>query len=158
MNTVKRFLDVLYGPKGGGSTERPRRVLEFASLLDDSESRTFWAVVVETWSTFDLIPHAEFEAEFKRFGGSAPGIIGEKPLRLYRGQSAAAPVGLSWTSCFDTATRFACGHRGLINMNPVILKIITDPKIVAFECNDRGESEFVMLTRPTAFACVEVAS
>lgn len=145
------FLQWLCGPEGGGSTKRPWHVLEFAKSLDNSEGSIFWRIVTEEWSGFDLIPHAEFEKQFTRFSSTAPGIGGSEPLRLFRGQDAADPVGLSWTSSHAVAKTFAQGHRGILNKEPVLLKFVAHASEVAFKCDDRDEYEYVLLSRPALF-------
>jgi len=112
---------------------------------------TFWAILKEEWSGLDLIPHAEFEAQFSRFADTAPGLENMTPARLYRGQDSGAPIGLSWTASVSVAESFARGHRGIANKDPVILETIADPKQIAFECSDRDENEYVLLSRPTSY-------
>ena len=142
-----RFCESLLRP-GVGSTDRPALVLAFAEGLADAEGATFWAVMKEEWGSFDLIPHEAFEVQFTRFADTAPGSTALDGIRLFRGQDGDAPAGLSWTSCATTAAGFARGHRGLWNKDPVILECYVSPSLVAFECHDRNESEYVLLNRP----------
>jgi hypothetical protein len=157
MRNANQFLKWLYGPEGGGSHIRPQHVLRFVTDIPNEAGETFWQVITETWSDFDLIPHAEFEIQFARFSATAPGVGDSQRLCLFRGQDAGAPIGLSWTSCAEVAARFAHGHRGMFNKEPVILKILAEPRDIAFTCDDREESEFVLLSRPALYQVVGAA-
>ena len=104
------FLNHLFGPEGGGSAQRPWLVLDWCAALGDGDGPAFWQVILRAWSTFDLIPHGDFAAQFARFASTAP----PKPdmperMTVYRGQDDSAPLGLSWTLSWDVAEGFARG-------------------------------------------------
>jgi hypothetical protein len=140
------FLDVLFGPEGGGSVQRPWKVLAWA---ETASGPAFWAVTRRAWSTFDRIPHPDFAAMFARFAEHAP----PKPrlperVTIYRGQSATAPKGLSWTLDRSVAEGFARGHRNVRVPDPVVLEMEVTLAQVAFFTNDRKEREVVLMGIP----------
>ena len=97
MRQAKEFLDWLYGPEGGESAARPHLVLEWVKRhLGDGDGPLFWEVVTKSWSSFDLIPHEDFERLFARFADSAPKCELTR-MTVFRGQNAGASNGLSWT-------------------------------------------------------------
>lgn len=148
MRQAEEFLDWLYGPEGGGSDARPHLVLEWVERhLGDDDGPLFWEVVTKSWSSFDLIPHEDFEGLFARFVDSAPKC---EPTRMtvFRGQNAGAPLGLSWTLDRKVAEEFARGHRGIRNRHPVVLERVVTRDQVAFVCDDREEKEIVLLAVP----------
>jgi hypothetical protein len=154
----QEFIRWLYGPEGGSSAERAQHVLRWAQSLSSDSGAEFWTVLVDAWSSLDLIPHDDFSAQFLRFSGSAPDYNLDENVQLYRGQDWSAPLGLSWTTCLDTAARFAQGHRGIQNPNPMIFSLMVFPKKVAFKCDDRGEQEHVLFSVPSHRECLVVRS
>lgn len=144
---ARTFLKTLRGPEGGGSEHRPWKVLEWANTCS---GKAFWAVVLREWTTFDRIPHAEFAAMFTKFADHAP----PKPdlperVTVYRGQSASAPKGLSWTLDRAQAEAFARGRRRLHDpATRVVLELEVTPAQVAFYTNARKEREVVLLAIP----------
>lgn len=142
------FLDHLFGPQGGNSTSRAHKVVAWARSLGDVDGKAFWEVMVEAWLTFDLIPHKEFVRLFKRFATSAPSVDLPESMTVYRGQSADAPKGLSWTLNRAVAESFARGHRGILNRNPVVLELEVTRDQVAMFINDRDEDEVVLKSIP----------
>ena len=144
---ARAFLKVLRGPEGGGSEQRPWKVLAWA---ETASGRAFWAVVLREWSTFDRIPHAEFAAMFTKFADHAP----PKPdlperMTVFRGQSASAPKGLSWTLDRAQAAAFARGRRRLHDpATRVVLELEVTRDQVAFYTNARKEREVVLLAIP----------
>ena len=143
---ARTFLTTLRGPEGGGSAERPWKVLEWANTCS---GKAFWAVVLREWSTFDRIPHVEFATMFTKFADHAPPKP-DLPVRMtvYRGQSASAPKGLSWTRDRSVAEGFAHGHRNIRVPDPVVLEMEVTPAQVAFYTNARKEREVVLLSIP----------
>ena len=123
------FLNHLFGPKGGGSAERPWLVLDWCAALGEGDGPAFWQVILRAWTTFDRIPH-------------------EEPVTVYRGQDDSAPLGLSWTLSWDVAQDFARGHRNIFNPDPVVLALDVWSSEVAFYTNDREEQEVVLLAIP----------
>jgi hypothetical protein len=120
--------------------------LEWANTCS---GKAFWAVVLREWTTFDRIPHVEFAAMFAKFADHAP----PKPdlperMTVYRGQSASAPKGLSWTRNKSVAEGFARGHRNIRVPDPVVLQMKVTPAQVAFYTNARKEREVVLLAIP----------
>ncbi len=143
------FLNHLFGPEGGGSTQRPWVVLDWCATLADGDGTAFWQVILEAWTSFDSIPHAEFEAQFARFASAAPPKPGpQKRVTVYRGQERSAPMGLSWTLSWDVAEGFARGHRHLFNPDPVVLALDVLRSEAAYFANDREEQEVVLLSIP----------
>lgn len=144
---ARDFLETLRGPEGGGSAERPWKVLEWA---ENATGRAFWAVILREWTGFDRIPHPEFAAKFARFADHAPPKT-KLPDRMtvYRGQSASAPKGLSWTLDRKVAEGFARGHRNIRVPDPVVLEMEVTPDLVAFYTNARKEREVVLLAIPS---------
>jgi hypothetical protein len=153
MMNPEDFIDWLFGPQGGGSEKRPWRVLEWARALSNDEGPAFWGVIRGSWAMFDLIPHAEFAAQFFRYSDTAPGGSLTEPTRLYRGQDTSAPLGLSWTTNLQSASGFARGHRGFYNPSPVIFSHIARPGEVAFTCEEREEKEHVLFSIPSRHDC-----
>jgi hypothetical protein len=149
MNDADEFLKWLYGPEGGGSHIRPQHVLRFVTDIPNEAGETFWQVITETWPDFDLIPHPAFEEQFRRFRLTAPGSCAKQPCLLYRGQDVSAPLGLSWTRDRAVAEGFAKGHRGILNANPVVFSYQPSPSEIAFVCDERDESEVVLLEIPS---------
>lgn len=148
MTKAEQFLDWLNGPGGGGSTERPHHVVDFAQSLDDDEGDVFWKVIMDAWSGFDLIPHEEFQFFFEHFDPDHPPRGAPRFLTVYRGQDLDEPVGLSWTTDRAVAESFARGHRGIRHENPVVIEAKVHTCMVAFTCDDRGESEVVLNADP----------
>ncbi len=144
---ARAFLDVLFGPEGGGSVQRPWKVLAWA---ETASGRAFWSVTVRAWTTFDRIPHPEFAAVFARFAEHAPPKqrLPER-VTVYRGQSASAPMGLSWTRDRRVAEGFARGHRNIRVPDPVVLEMEVTPAQVAFCTNARKEREVVLMAVPS---------
>ena len=138
MMNPEDFIDWLFGPQGGGSEKRPWHVLEWARALSNDEGPAFWGVIRGSWAMFDLIPHAEFAAQFFRFSDTAPGGSLTEPTRLYRGQDTSAPLGLSWTTNLQSASGFARGHRGFYNPSPVIFSSIARPGEVCLHLRRTG--------------------
>ena len=69
-------------------------------------------------------------------------------MTVYRGQSADASPGLSWTLDRKVAERFARGHRGMKLPNPVVLEITVSRDDVALFITDRDEAEVVLFEAP----------
>ena len=143
------FLKALFGPYGGGSDSRPQKVVEWGFHLDDHHGQVFWDVVTEAWSSFDRIPHRDFEVLFKRFGQSAP-TVADLPawFTVYRGQNSVEPNGLSWTRNEKVAEDFARGHRSISYAAPTIIEMEIERKVIAFVCSDRDEDEVVLRCIP----------
>lgn len=172
------FREYLYGRAGGGSHERPWKVLEWAmslDTLDADDCAAFWNVVTEAWPSFDAIPHEHFEEMFGLFMTAPPPAPREQPfdnayhkrllkrikiqpfpgyetVTVYRGQDAAQLIGLSWSLDLEVAKGFASGFR-YRNRNPVLLETQISVNDVAFICNDRGEQEVVLLNMPKSSVC-----
>ena len=144
---ARAFLTTLRGPEGGGSAERPWRVLEWANTCS---GKAFWAVILREWPMFDRIPHAEFAAAFAKFADHAP----PKPklphrMTVYRGQAIGAPSGLSWTLDRAQAEAFSRGRRRSHDpATRAVLELEVTLDQVAFYTNDRGEQEVVLLAIP----------
>ena len=152
----KVALNFIFGPYGGGSTERPRIVIEWAKTLrGGSAGHAFWSVLQDVWPSFDLVPHFDFERQFGRLKphwlptddiARLPAIDGN-----LRGQSKHAPPGLSWTLSRTVAEGFAVGHRGIRIREPVVLERVIDRLDVAMAfLDDRDEREVVLWTGTTA--------
>ena len=138
----------IYGPCGCSSTERPHRIIEWAERLSDDDGAMFWRVVKREWSTFDLIPHQEFERLFARFDSHLDSTDAPCNLTVYRGQSEDDGPGLSWTTSLEVAQAFARGHRGMSTPNPCVHQINVSSDEIAFTCDDRDESEVVLREIP----------
>jgi len=175
MYNAEAFIEWLYGPEGGGmfkngihvsewpkewladswlhsgSVQRGIHVAEWAEGLRNIRKHglLFWQVVTQVWSGFDRIEHRRFSKQFVRFASYAPQVeCSPGGVLLYRGQDLRAPLGLSWTTCKNTAAGFARGHRGIRNPQPAIFTMTAKPKQVAFTCDDREESEYVLFKIP----------
>ena len=143
------FLKALFGPQGGGGHTRPQKVVEWALSLENDCGVDFWAVVTTAWSSFDLIPHRDFEMLFRKFKHFAPAPVSlSAPLTVFRGQNALVASGLSWTTNLEVAEGFARGHRGVSYPEPTILEMEIGGKDIAFALSDRGEDEIVLWRIP----------
>ena len=136
---------------GGGSAERPMLVVRWANMLPDSDAAgcAFWTAVQEMWTSFDRIPHDDYARLFHRFAEQwqpGPEIAGlPERMTAYRGQSADAPIGLSWTLDRDVAAGFARGHRFITVPNPAIFKVLIPRNLVVLAFpDDRKEAEIVV--------------
>ncbi len=140
----------------GGSTERPWLVLD---LVDRMSPSVFWRVIHREWCGFDRIPHQQYavcfsmfrpywQAEFMLTEDAAQYEKLPDEIRIYRGQSIADPIGLSWTLEKTVAECFARGHRGLLVSNPVILEATVAKTDVAGFYQERQESEIVLFAAP----------
>lgn len=113
MTRAQTFLEWLYGPDGGDSTQRPHLIVAWPNGLSDNDGALFWEVVTRAWSGFDAIAHEDFADLFERFATSTPRSDLPASLTVYRGQDADAPKGLSWTLERKVAAEFARGHRNI---------------------------------------------
>lgn len=133
----------------GGSAARPNFILDWIQEVGAGEA--FWPIVSRAWSGFDRIPHEEFAEWFHVFRRWRPKVEGlPRRMKVYRGQDASAPMGLSWTRSRKVAEEFARGHRLYFNPNPVVHELVITPGKVAFLCDDRDEEEVVLRAIPAA--------
>lgn len=145
------------------STERPRKFL----ILWEEEWEPFQnpqflaEALVSEWTSFDWIPHEEFQpmfewllhadvsfptylpADCRQFFDALPQVV-----TAYRGQDAADRTGLSWTTDRRAAEFFARGSRHY-NANPVVLTATLSKNDIAFVSTQRDESELVLWIAPT---------
>jgi hypothetical protein len=137
-----------------GSEERPRQFLNVASMM---EAELFWRNFHTQWSTFDSIPHEDFEAlmiehrdewlpEFMSPESAAAYAELPESFVAYRGQSADDPAGLSWTLNRVVAEGFARGHRMIPVKNPIVIEATISKAAVAGVFLDRNESEIVIFS------------
>lgn len=108
----------------------------------------FWQAVRSEWSGFDRIDHQRFKKLFRRFRSSRPAsFIDHLPdqILIFRGQDLYDEIGLAWTTNPDVAEGFAVGHRRIRHADPIVYDIIISREDVAFCCDDRYESEIVLL-------------
>ncbi|WP_114963519.1 hypothetical protein [Tritonibacter mobilis] len=138
--------------KMSNSTERAKLVATWGESLTDDQGDAFWTVVSEEWCGFDDIPYARFERLFARFRKARPDyLVAHLPIyigELFRGQYPGHD-GLSWTADISVAESFARGHRGKLVESPCIRMIHATRDLVAFTCDERDESEFVLFEIPT---------
>lgn len=138
--------------KLSNSTERAKVFANWGEGLSDNQGGIFWSAVTEEWCGFDDIPYDRFEPLFARFRYARPehlvAHLPDKIARLYRGQYAGHD-GLAWTADLAVAEAFAKGHRGEIVEAPFIQMITATRDLVAFTCDERDESEFVLFKIPT---------
>jgi hypothetical protein len=136
------------------SEDRPHAILTVLNRCANSDA---WRAIHSHWDGFDLVPHREFATLFSRLRGSwRPEFWGAPDRKLYeslperfiiyRGHSAAARIGLSWTLDRDTAAQFARGHRGLRNKHPSIVIAEVSKRNVAGAYNGREEREIVLFS------------
>ena len=92
-------------------------------------------------------------------GAGRSAAVSQPPdaVEVYRGQSAGAPVGLSWTLEAPVAAHFARGHRGFRNPEPVILRATVRRADVALVLTSRQEAEIVLFKPPQRRAVAEMA-
>ena len=122
--------------------------------------RTFWRVVSEHWSAFDLIPYEEFEREFARYKRRwNPSFMSHESrlvfesipasVRVFRGGNGESAVrGLSFSLNRRVAEGFAEGHRGIRYPDPRVFEMTVSRDEIAFVCNDRDELEVVLFNIP----------
>ncbi len=127
------------------SVERGSEVLRWASALPLKEeaAEVFWRVMMEYWSSFDLIDHTAFAVMFARFRAWHKASNHSGKIVVFRGQDDGAQPGLSWTRRKRVAEGFARGHRGIRNANPVVIRGVITRSCVAFEIDERNEAEIV---------------
>lgn len=133
-----------------GSAERPAAFANWAESLPRTKAAgaAFWTTAAAEWSGFDRIDHHRLGKLFRRFRSSRPtGFIEHLPdqIRIFRGQDAGDAFGLAWTTSRAVAEGFAAGHRGIRHDDPYVYEITVQAEEVAFSCDDRSESEIVLL-------------
>lgn len=132
------------------SSTRPVAFVAWAEGLPRTKAAgaAFWRAVATEWSGFDAIDHPRFSKLFRRFRSSRPRSFIEhlpESIRIFRGEDAADGFGLAWTTDRVVAEGFARGHRGIQHDDPWVYEITVRREEVALACDDRGESEIVLL-------------
>lgn len=140
------------------SAERPWTFLEW-TWAADCNAEMFWPTIFEWWSSFDAIPHEEYEACFLAFRDLHPtppcsaddaewfeSLPDE--FQVYRGQSADADFGLSWSCSKTVADEFSKGHRCFVIADPIVLQLTVKKSDIAIATNDRNEQEIVLFYAP----------
>lgn len=132
-----------------GSHERAGPLADVLSTLS---GELFWRVLYDNWQTCDamgpqtakLLSILVNENRAGHFSNFMPSETADwyadlpEELVIYRGASALAMRGLSWTTDRDVATQFARGHRGILVYMPTIFtaKISKEFVLAAFD-NER---------------------
>ena len=141
------------------STERPAvfhaafNKPQFAKLLGPS----FWQVLYSYWARFDFIRHRDFQRLFALYRGHwSPDFMSEVDrahydalpgkITIYRGQDAAARVGLAWTVDRAVADKFVRAVR-----TPTIIQAKVRKRNVAAFLSCWGESEVILFRTQAAF-------
>lgn len=152
------------------SGKRPEAFLAMHKKVFPRKSRNaghaFWRWVAMAWTTFDAIPHFQYEQAFHRWGDywSADFISNTKyaanrdfydnlpdtGITVYRGQDENDDTGLSWTTDMNVAQGFARGHRGLVNDIPTVVEAVIAKKDIALTFIERNESEIVLFCPDSA--------
>jgi hypothetical protein len=141
------------------STQRPHAFLDLVAAMLDPADPTFWRLLTEHWSGFDVIPHAAYAAAFRlRRAAWLPACMGSAAsvsydqlppiVVLYRGQSLETVVGLSWSLSHEVAAGFAKGHRGIPVPSPAVFTTRVRKSSIAFICTERSEAEAVLFRPP----------
>jgi hypothetical protein len=136
------------------------RIAELVPLIMQETPEIFWPIFIDNWSSCDaawewqrvLIPI------FQRVGPYPLGNVDAfwwddlpDQLTLYRGADRSRIEGaVSWTTDKEIARRFACGHRGIRNPDPVIAVATIAKADIFAATNDRNESEVLCLPSVTA--------
>lgn len=139
------------------STQRPRALIDWVidhTRANDTNAEigpTFWKLVEEWWSTFDVIEHDMFGLAFGRFRPywvPQPQWhdLPEKFVIWRGGDRYRVRKGLSWTRDRSVAESFARGHRFIFNKHPTLLTAEIDRNDVALVIDDREESEVVLFS------------
>ena len=148
-NAAQSVIAMVYSQVGGSSIQRPNVVADWAWSLGEKDGPLFWEVIISVWSSFDLIPHFDFEQLFDRFRHSVPNVDLPTKFTAYRGQKDGGEAnGLSWSLNRDVAVKFSKGTRGETAPNPIVFEREVWASDVAFYCNDRNEEEVVLFEPP----------
>jgi hypothetical protein len=155
---------------GQDSWSRPHTALDIARQICNARPDVAWQFIMNAWSGFDLIPHDDYRRLFARKAMREWWCPGWMPadakqfyetlpakVTIYRGQDGDHGVGLSWTTDIAIATRFARGHRGSVNPDPVVMKCEVRKRAIVFVTVDREESETVLWKPPTDVAVIRPA-
>ncbi len=139
------------------SASRPNALLYWieaatdAQVPEDELGPLFWEVIADAWSDFERIDHeayAEAMARFRpywsrhRYFRDLLGL--PRTMTVYRGQSANAPEGLSWSLNREIAKQFARGRRGPAVSNPTVLERVIERNDIAMYITKRDEAEIVV--------------
>lgn len=130
------------------------RIGPLIDFLFDLRGIDFWKVFSEVFPSCDDFYNREhvllmlvkrnqpFEIltdDDMQFYDSLPDIV-----KVYRGSDQSKTFGMSWTTERKEAVKFARGHRGIINNNPVIASGIIQKRDVLFAINSRFENELII--------------
>lgn len=109
----------------------------------------FWPMCDSTWEWQDELKdlfcahgHGRryFKKEQREFYKSLP-----ESIVAYRGCSAERFLGVSWTTNYEVAFKFARGHRYIATPDPVIATARIPKSKVRTVCLDRNESEILWM-------------
>lgn len=133
--------------------------LELWDALCVPDDAAFWRSIAKVWPSFDAIPHEDYAQAFRAHrAGWTPDVMCPNDraaydglpgtFTVYRGQSAAHPLGLSWSLTRDVAVTFAQGHRGISVPFPTVFSAQVRKDSVALFHGERGEDEVVLFRAP----------
>jgi hypothetical protein len=123
------------------------RLPNLLTVWEEAPPSVFWKSFTRQWpgcdDTWDWLPDLLWI--MRRYREYAPSrkFLG-RTLQVYRGCTSDRVLGISWTTNRKVAEKFAYGHRGIRNPNPVIATAMIPPSGIFLRTNDRDEREVIL--------------